>query len=340
MPGGRSGHQRASFGSSAVIGGTLAWASLEGQQLPGDARRHRRPSCSIRPDAYRRLVSTWWPSTRRRESTPTACCPFTAYAQAYTSNPPITRCRWKQAYSGPIDQQRIDDAQGAERHGVRAKIDEHVVLVGNDKLMMSRCGVGCHEVRADRHHPARVALTANFISGISSSPTRRFRRELRAATALACGREETVMLTGDEAPDGSRRGEGAGIDEFHAQPASQDKVARSGEAAGGRRTRGGSRKGQARVQWANGASTTRPVLTRADIGIAMGAMARTRPSRLADVVLMDDKAVQHRPRYRYRPRDHGHRVAEHRVRPRHQVSRAGPGGRGHRQQYGWRCSQT
>ena len=50
-----------------------------------------------------------------------------------------------------------------------------------------------------------------------------------------------------------------------------------------------------------------------------------------NVVAVPAGAVQHRPRYRHRPQDHGHRVAEHRVRPRHQVPRAGPGGRGHRQ---------
>ena len=74
----------------------------------------------------------------------------------------------KQAYSGPIDQQRIDDVQEQSGHGVRAKIDEHVVLVGNDKLM-SECGVGCHECELTGTI-LHVSLDGEYI-GTSSSPT-------------------------------------------------------------------------------------------------------------------------------------------------------------------------
>ena len=126
----------------------------------------------------------------------------------------------KQAYSGPIDQQRIDDVQEQSGHGVRAKIDEHVVLVGNDKLM-SECGVGCHECELTGTI-LHVSLDGEYIGHIVIADVVKPDAAEAVAALRAAGVKKTVMLTGDRTPVARAVAAELGIDEVHAELLPQD----------------------------------------------------------------------------------------------------------------------
>ena len=113
-----------------------------------------------------------------------------AHAEAYSNHPIALSV--KQAYSGPIDQQRIDDVQEQSGHGVRAKIDEHVVLVGNDKLM-SECGVGCHECELTGTI-LHVSLDGEYIGHIVIADVVKPDAAEAVAALRAAGVKKTVML--------------------------------------------------------------------------------------------------------------------------------------------------
>ena len=162
-----------------------------------------------------------------------------------------------------------------------AVIDEHVVLVGNDKLMNAN-GMDYHDCE----------LTGTIlhvsIDGRYAGPHRHRRRGERRcrrghhAPSRAAGVRKTVMLTGDRAEVARAVSKQLGIDEFHAQLLPADKVAQverllSEEADG------------ANLAFVGDGINDAPVLTRADVGIAMGAMGSDAAIEAADVVLMDDK---------------------------------------------------
>lgn len=205
-----------------------------------------------------------------------------AHAEAYSNHPIALSV--KQAYSGPIDQQRIDDVQEQSGHGVRAKIDEHVVLVGNDKLM-SECGVGCHECELTGTI-LHVSLDGEYIGHIVIADVVKPDAAEAVAALRAAGVKKTVMLTGDRADVAAAVAKELGIDEFRAQLLPQDKVAEVEKLLEETHERG---SGKGKLAFVGDGINDAPVLTRADIGIAMGAMGSDAAIEAADVVLMDDK---------------------------------------------------
>ena len=205
-----------------------------------------------------------------------------AHAEAYSNHPIALSV--KQAYSGPIDQQRIDDVQEQSGHGVRAKIDEHVVLVGNDKLM-SECGVGCHECELTGTI-LHVSLDGEYIGHIVIADVVKPDAAEAVAALRAAGVKKTVMLTGDRADVAAAVAKELGIDEFRAQLLPQDKVAEVEKLLEETHAHG---SGKGKLAFVGDGINDAPVLTRADIGIAMGAMGSDAAIEAADVVLMDDK---------------------------------------------------
>ena len=201
-----------------------------------------------------------------------------AYAEAFSDHPIALSV--KAAYSGEIDRQRIIDVQEESGHGVVAHVDEHVVLVGNDKLME-----GHHEHWHDCELTGtilHVSVDDRYVGHIVIADVVKDDAEQTIRDLHACGVKKTVMLTGDREEVAAAVAKKLGIDEFHAQLLPADKVERVEQllAAEGPREK---------LAFVGDGINDAPVLTRADVGIAMGAMGSDAAIEAADIVLMDDK---------------------------------------------------
>ncbi len=201
-----------------------------------------------------------------------------AHAEAFSDHPIAISVRT--AYTGEIDRACIAEAREESGHGVSARVNEHVVVVGNDKLMRER-GTAWHDceltgtilhVTVDGAYAGHIVI-ADAVKDDAAETI----RSLHAAGVTRC-----IMLTGDREDVARSVAEKIGIDEFHAQLLPEDKVARV-EQLLARETDG------AKLAFAGDGINDAPVLMRADVGIAMGAMGSDAAIEAADVVLMDDK---------------------------------------------------
>ncbi len=201
-----------------------------------------------------------------------------AHAEAFSDHPIAVSVR--EAFSGEIDQGRISEVREESGHGVRAHVDEHVVVVGNDRLM-SRDGTDWHEcdltgtilhVSVDGEYVGHIV-----IADVVKDDAEQTIRDLHAAGVRRC-----VMLTGDRADVAEAVGRRLGLDDVRAQLLPQDKV----EAVEGLLAEEGD---GAKLAFVGDGINDAPVLTRADVGIAMGAMGSDAAIEAADVVLMDDR---------------------------------------------------
>ena len=207
-----------------------------------------------------------------------------AYAEAFSDHPIALSV--KAAYTGDIDQARIVSVEEESGHGVSAHVreqtreNEHVVLVGNDKLMASH-GEHWHdcELTGTILH---VTVDDRYIGHVVIADA--VKDDARAAIDALhdCGVRRTVMLTGDRAEVAAAVAEQLGIDEHHAQLLPGDKVEQVERLLA---SEGEKRK----LAFVGDGINDAPVLTRADVGIAMGAMGSDAAIEAADVVLMDDK---------------------------------------------------
>ena len=206
-----------------------------------------------------------------------------AHAEAF-SNHPIALSVQK-AYAGPIDKQRIADVEEQSGHGVRATVDERVVYVGNDKLMRE-CGVDYHdcELTGTILH---VSLDGAYVGHIVIADVVKPDATAAIEALRAAGVKKTVMLTGDRTDVAAAVADELGLDEFRAQLLPQDKVAEVEKLLGETHAHG---TGKGKLAFVGDGINDAPVLTRADIGIAMGAMGSDAAIEAADVVLMEDKA--------------------------------------------------
>ena len=201
-----------------------------------------------------------------------------AYAEAFSDHPIAVSIR--AAYSGKIDQARIHDVREESGHGITAHVDEHVVLVGNDKLMAEH-GLSWHEcdligtilhVTVDGVYAGHIVI-ADVIKDDAAQTI----QELHKSGVKRC-----IMLTGDRNDVAQAVGTRLGLDEVHAQLLPEDKVNAvedllSHEEEG------------KKLAFVGDGINDAPVLMRADVGIAMGAMGSDAAIEAADVVLMDDK---------------------------------------------------
>ena len=203
---------------------------------------------------------------------------YAAHAEAYSDHPIALSV--KESYSGAIDQTHIAKVKELSGKGVAATVDTHEVLVGNDKLMKD-CGIPFHDcelVGTILH----VALDGTYIGHIVIADVIKDDAKATIEALHAAGVSKTVMLTGDREEVAAAVAKGLGIDDYHAQLMPQDKVANVERLIT-------SESGKGKVAFVGDGINDAPVLMRADIGIAMGAMGSDAAIEAADIVLMDDK---------------------------------------------------
>ncbi len=201
-----------------------------------------------------------------------------AHAEAYSDHPIAVSV--KEAFTGEIDQSRIADVREEGGHGVRAVVDERVVLVGNDKLMREE-GIAYHdcELTGTILH---VSIDGKYAGHIIIADVVREDAVECIKRLHAAGVGKTVMLTGDRAEVAKAVAEKLGLDEYHGQLLPEDKVNQVERLLGETPEKG-------KLAFVGDGINDAPVLTRADIGIAMGAMGSDAAIEAADIVLMDDK---------------------------------------------------
>lgn len=201
-----------------------------------------------------------------------------AHAEAYSDHPIAMSV--KQAYGARIDETRVSNASEVSGRGVQAEIDGARVSVGNDKLMASLDidASNCELVGTMLH----VAENGKYLGHIVIADMVKDDAAKTIADLHATGVTKTVMLTGDAEEVARSVASKLGLDEFHAKLLPQDKVAEVERLLDDE-----SKKG--RLAFVGDGINDAPVLTRADIGIAMGAMGSDAAIEAADIVLMDDK---------------------------------------------------
>ena len=204
---------------------------------------------------------------------------YAALAECASSHP-ISRSL-QRAYGGHIDRDRVTDIQEYSGNGVVARVDGVTVAVGNDKLM-DKLGIAwhdCHSVGTIIH----LALDGQYAGHIVISDVEKPHARDAIAALKRIGVEKTVMLTGDRAKVADHVAQDLGVDEVHSELLPADKVSqveRLLSRAGGK------------LAFVGDGINDAPVLSRADIGIAMGAMGSDAAIEAADVVLMDDDPLK------------------------------------------------
>lgn len=201
-----------------------------------------------------------------------------AMAESYSEHP-ISRSL-REAYQKPVDASRVTDVEEISGHGVRAKVDGHDVYAGNGKWM-DRIGVSwrnCHRTGTVVH----VAVDGEYVGHIVISDA----VKPDAAAAIEAlkreGVKKTVMLTGDVKAAGEAVAREIGIDEVHAELLPGDKVDQVERLLK-------NTSGKGKLAFVGDGINDAPVLSRADIGIAMGGLGSDAAIEAADIVLMDDK---------------------------------------------------
>ena len=212
------------------------------------------------------------------EVNPDLILSIAAHAEAYSDHPIAVSV--KEAFTGEIDQSRIADVREEGGHGVRAVVDERVVLVGNDKLMREE-GIAYHdcELTGTILH---VSIDGKYVGHIIIADVVKEDAAECIKRLHAAGVKETVMLTGDRAEVAKAVAEKLGLDEYHGKLLPEDKVNQVERLLGETSEKG-------KLAFVGDGINDAPVLTRADIGIAMGAMGSDAAIEAADIVLMDDK---------------------------------------------------
>ena len=204
---------------------------------------------------------------------------YAALAECASSHP-ISRSL-QRAYGGHIDRDRVTDIQEFSGNGVVAKVDGVTVAVGNDKLM-EKLGIAwhdCHSVGTIIH----LALDGHYAGHIVISDVEKPHARDAIAALKRIGVEKTVMLTGDRAKVADHVAQSLGVDEVHSELLPADKVAQVERLLG---------QSGGKLAFVGDGINDAPVLSRADIGIAMGAMGSDAAIEAADVVLMDDDPLK------------------------------------------------
>ena len=206
---------------------------------------------------------------------------YAALAESSSSHP-ISRSL-QRAYGKEIDRSRVTDVREISGNGVMAKVDGIEVAAGNAKLM-DKLGVkwiDCHQAGTIVHMAAGGTYAGHIvISDVEKPHAKEAIRALRSA-----GIEKTVMLTGDSRKVAEHVAADLEIDEVYAELLPGDKVAKVEELLEQKTNRG-------KLAFVGDGINDAPVLTRADIGIAMGAMGSDAAIEAADIVLMDDDPMK------------------------------------------------
>lgn len=202
---------------------------------------------------------------------------YAALAECASSHP-ISRSLQK-AYGQEIDRNRVTEIREISGHGVIAKVDGREVAAGNGKLM-KQLGIAyreCHSVGTIIHMAVDGAYAGHIvISDVIKPHAREALAQLKRS-----GVKKTVMLTGDSKKVADQVGKELGLDEIWSELLPGDKVAKVEELLG-------KKEEKEKLAFVGDGINDAPVLTRADIGIAMGALGSDAAIEAADVVLMDD----------------------------------------------------
>ena len=206
---------------------------------------------------------------------------YAALAESASSHP-ISKSL-QRAYGKEIDRSRVTDIRELSGNGVTAKVDGVEVAAGNSKLM-DKLGVkwiDCHQAGTIIHMAVDGKYAGHIvISDIEKPHAKEAIRALRSA-----GVEKTVMLTGDSRKVAEHVAADLGIDEVHAELLPADKVDKVEELLEKKPQKG-------KLAFVGDGINDAPVLSRADIGIAMGAMGSDAAIEAADIVLMDDDPLK------------------------------------------------
>lgn len=204
-----------------------------------------------------------------------------ALAESASSHP-ISKSL-QRAYHHEIDRSRVKDIQEISGHGIVAKVDGQDVLIGNTRLM-EKYHIPykeCHHTGTILHMTINGQYAGHIVISDVLKPT-----SLKAMQALkSCGIEKLVMLTGDIKKVADSIGQKLGLDAVYSNLLPGDKVEKVEELLS-------SKPEHAKLAFVGDGINDAPVLSRADIGIAMGAMGSDAAIEAADIVLMDDDPMQ------------------------------------------------
>ena len=206
---------------------------------------------------------------------------YAALAECASSHP-ISKSL-QRAYGKAIDRDRVRDIQEISGKGISAVVDDHAVLAGNDKLMALRGipFIDCHSVGTIIH----IAIDGQYAGHIVISDVVKPHAKEAIERLKHAGVEKTVMLTGDSRRVADQVAGALGVDEVHSELLPADKVAQVEKLLAGN-------SGKDKLAFVGDGINDAPVLSRADIGIAMGAMGSDAAIEAADVVLMDDDPLK------------------------------------------------
>ena len=206
---------------------------------------------------------------------------YAALAESYSSHP-ISRSLQK-AYGKGIDKNRIADVEEISGNGVKAAIDGKEVSVGNDKLM-KKLGVSYKELN-EVGTVVYVAVDQTFAGSILISDQPKPTAAAAIKALNKAGIRKTVMLTGDRRNVAEHVAKELGISEYYAELLPADKVSGVEKLLAGQHSR-------EKLAFVGDGINDAPVLARADIGIAMGAMGSDAAIEAADIVLMDNDPMK------------------------------------------------
>lgn len=200
-----------------------------------------------------------------------------AYGESFSTHPIAASI--KEAYDNKIDTDRIKDVKEISGHGVELLLDGKETLVGNGKLLKS------HNISYEEHKSGGtvvyVAYDNTFVGAIVISDTIKDGAKEAVADMKKVGVKNVVMLTGDRQKAAEEVAGELGIDTVYSELLPSDKVQKVEELLA-------SKTGKEKVAFVGDGINDAPVLTRADVGIAMGSMGSDAAIEAADIVLMDD----------------------------------------------------
>lgn len=206
---------------------------------------------------------------------------YAALAECASSHP-ISKSL-KNAYGGEIDRSRVKNIEEISGHGIVAEVDGEKVAAGNEKLM-KRLGIDCapcHSVGTIVH----IALNGGYAGHIVISDIEKPNSKNAVAALKKIGIDKTIMLTGDAESVAEKVAADIGIDEVHSELLPADKVSAVEKLIA-------EKDEKSKLAFVGDGINDAPVLSRADIGIAMGAMGSDAAIEAADVVLMDDDPMK------------------------------------------------
>ncbi len=206
---------------------------------------------------------------------------YAALAECASSHP-ISKSL-QAAYGSEIDRSRVTDIEELSGHGVTATVDGHRIAAGNGKLM-AKLGISyqdCHCVGTIIH----MAIDGQYAGHIVISDVVKPHAKQAIEQLRRAGVQKTVMLTGDSKRVADSVAAELGVDEVRSELLPGDKVVQTEALLAANSTKG-------KLAFVGDGINDAPVLTRADIGIAMGAMGSDAAIEAADIVLMDDDPLQ------------------------------------------------